>query len=283
MERTRGQQFLIYLGVLCVMLFTAAPLLLLVIATFSSNADLNGKSLHLLPSQWTFDNYRNVFSGKASDGSLPPFLTAMKNSVITSLSATALTLAIGIFAAYAYARFRFRGKDALLISVLGFRMVPEVVLLIPLYVIFARMGMINEKSTLILVYAVFNLPFVIWMLQGFFRSLPKSMEESAMMDGVSPLGVLFRFVLPLSMPGLVAAGIFVLLLSWDEFMFASIFTSTYDAKTITVAISEFSKRGMIDFGMQITGGFLASLPPIALALFLQKFIISGLSEGSEKG
>jgi len=283
MERTRGQQFLIYLGVLCVMLFTAAPLLLLVIATFSSNADLNGKSLHLLPSQWTFDNYLNVFSGKASDGSLPPFLTAMKNSVITSLSATALTLAIGIFAAYAYARFRFRGKDALLISVLGFRMVPEVVLLIPLYVIFARMGMINEKSTLILVYAVFNLPFVIWMLQGFFRSLPKSMEESAMMDGVSPLGVLFRFVLPLSLPGLVAAGIFVLLLSWDEFMFASIFTSTYDAKTITVAISEFSKRGMIDFGMQITGGFLASLPPIALALFLQKFIISGLSEGSEKG
>jgi ABC-type sugar transport system, permease component len=283
MERTKPQKILTYLGVLGVLLFTLGPLLLLVVATFSSSADLNGKSLHLVPEKWTLDNYRNVFSGQASDGSLPPFMTAMKNSVITALSATALSLFVGMFAAYAYARFRFRGKNALLISVLGFRMVPEVVLLIPLYVIFARMGMINSKPSLVLIYTVFNLPFVIWMLQGFFRSLPKSMEESAQMDGVSPLGVLFRFVLPLSLPGLVAAGIFVLLLSWDEFMFASIFTSTYDAKTITVAISEFSKRGLIDFGMQITGGLLASLPPIILALFLQKFIISGLSEGSEKG
>ncbi|WP_270619449.1 carbohydrate ABC transporter permease [Paenibacillus macerans] len=283
MERTRAQKFWIYVGVSLIMLFTALPLLLLVIATFSSSGDLNAKTLHLWPAEWTFDNYSRVFSGEASDGSLPPFLTAMKNSVVVALSSTLLTLFIGMFAAYACARFRFRGRDALLVSILGFRMVPEVVLLIPLYVIFARMGMINHKPALIVIYMAFNLPYVIWMMQTYFRSIPRSMEESAQIDGVSPLGILFKFLLPLSLPGLVATGIFVLLIAWDEFMFASIFTSTYDAKTITVAISEFSKRGMIDFGMQITGGLLASLPPIALALFLQKYIISGLSEGSEKG
>ncbi|WP_047153192.1 carbohydrate ABC transporter permease [Aneurinibacillus tyrosinisolvens] len=283
MKRTKKQQFFIYIGVIGVLLFTLTPIFLLIVATFSSNADLNAKTLHLMPQNWTVDNYTNIFSGKASDGSLPPFFTALKNSFIVSLSTTILSLFIGIFAAYAYARFRFKGKDTLLISVLGFRMVPEIVLLIPLYIIFARMGMINQLPTLILIYTAFNLPFVIWMLQGYFRSIPESMEESALMDGVSRLGVLFRFVLPLSVPGIIATSIFVFLVSWDEFMFASIFTSTYDAKTLTVAISEFSKRGMIDFGMQIAGGLMASLPPIILALFFQKNIISGLSEGSEKG
>jgi multiple sugar transport system permease protein len=282
MKRTRKQQALIYVGVLAVLVFTLAPIFLLIMATFSPGSDLNDRSLHLFPSHWTLDNYLSIFSGEASDGSLPPFLTAMKNSLIISLSTTLLSLFIGIFAAYAYARFRFRGEKTLLVSILGFRMVPEIVLLIPLYVIFARMEMINQRSTLVLIYTALNLPFVIWMLQGYFKSIPVAIEESALIDGVSRLGILFRFVLPLSIPGFVATAIYVFLISWDEFMFANIFTSTYDAKTITVAISEFSKRGMVDFGMQITGGFLASIPPILLALFFQKYIINGLSEGSDK-
>ncbi|MEB3103563.1 carbohydrate ABC transporter permease [Ferviditalea candida] len=283
MNRNKLQTVFVYLGVLAVLVFTLAPIVLLVVATFSSDNDLNSKTLHFMPDQWTHKNYINVFLGKASDGSLPPFLKALENSLIISLSTTLLSLFIGMFAAYAYARFRFRGQQKLLVSILGFRMVPEIVLLIPLYVMLARMGMINERSTLVMIYTTFNLPFVIWMLQGYFRSIPRSLEESALMDGVSHLGVLFRFAIPLSLPGIIAAAIFVFLISWDEFMFATIFTSTYDAKTITVAISEFSKRGMIDFGMQITGGFLASLPPIILALFFQKYIINGLTEGSEKG
>jgi multiple sugar transport system permease protein len=282
MKRTRKQQALIYVGVLAVLVFTLAPIFLLIMATFSTGSDLNDRTLHLFPAHWTFANYLSIFSGEASDGSLPPFLTALKNSLVISLSTTLLTLFIGMFAAYAYARFRFRGERTLLVSVLGFRMVPEIVLLIPLYVIFARMEMINQRSTLVIIYTALNLPFVIWMLQGYFKSIPVTIEESALVDGVSRLGILFRFVLPLSIPGVVATAIYVFLISWDEFMFANIFTSTYDAKTITVAISEFSKRGMVDFGMQITGGFLASIPPILLALFFQKYIINGLSEGSDK-
>ncbi|MCF2649176.1 carbohydrate ABC transporter permease [Niallia sp. Sow4_A1] len=283
MRKTTFQKLLTYVGVIAVLVFTLTPVILLVIATFSSNGDLNARTFHIWPEKWTLENYINVFSGSASDGSIPPFLTAMKNSLIISLSSTILTLFIGIFAAYAYARFRFKGKEPMLLSVLGFRMVPEVVLLIPLYVIFARMGMTNKKITLIFMYTAFNLPFVIWMLQSYFRSIPKAMEEAAFIDGDSHLGVLFKFIIPISLPGIIAAGIFVMLMTWDEFMFASIFTSSYDAKTITVAISEFSKRGMIDFGMQITGGLLASIPPIILALFFQKYIISGLSEGADKG
>jgi multiple sugar transport system permease protein len=282
MRRTRKQQAFIYVGVLAVLVFTLAPIFMLIVATFSSGADLNARTLHLFPSEWTTANYQKIFSGEASDGSVPPFLTAMKNSLVISLSTTLLSLFIGVFAAYAYARFRFRGEKTFLISVLGFRMVPEIVLLIPLYIIFARMEMINHRSTLVIIYTALNMPFVIWLLQGFFRSIPVTIEESAQMDGISRLGILFRFVIPLSMPGVITTAIFVFLITWDEFMFANIFTSTYEAKTITVAISEFSKRGMVDFGMQITGGFLASIPPILLALFFQKYIISGLSEGSDK-
>lgn len=188
-----------------------------------------------------------------------------------------------MFAAYSYARFRFKGKRQLLISVLGLRMVPEIVLLIPLYIIFARAGMINSVATLIIIYTIFNLPFVIWLLQGFFSSISKEMEESALMDGATHIKFLFRFIIPLSAPGLIATAIFVFLISWDEFMFATIFTSTYEAKTLTVAISEFSQKGMVDFGLQITAGFLASIPPIIMALILQKYIINGLSDGSVKG
>jgi multiple sugar transport system permease protein len=282
MKRKQIKNILTYVGVIGVLLFTLTPIVILILATFSTTADLNARTLHLIPNQLTLQNYLNVFSGKASDGSIPPFLTAMKNSLVVSLSTTIATLFVGVFAAYAYARFRFRGKDPLLISVLGFRMVPEIVLLIPLYVIYARAEMINQLSTLIITYSALNLPFVIWMLQGFFRSIPRAIEESAFLDGVTQLGVLFRFVIPLALPGIIATSIFVFLVTWDEFMFATIFTSTYDAKTITVAISEFSKRGMVDFGMQITGGFLASIPPILLALFFQKYIISGLAEGSDK-
>ncbi|MFD2617533.1 carbohydrate ABC transporter permease [Terrilactibacillus laevilacticus] len=283
MERTKNQQFFIYLGVIAVMIFTLAPIILLIIATLSSGQDLNSKTLHFLPSHWTLKNFTDIFTAGSNDASVPPFMQALKNSIIVSLSTTVLTLIIAILASYAISRFRFKGQNGLLMSTLGFRMVPEIALLIPLFVIFARFGAINNLSSLILIYTAFNLPFAIWMLQGFFRSIPKSMEESAYLDGVSSLGVLIRFILPISLSGIIATGIFVLLASWDEFMFASIFTSTYDSKTITVAISEFSKRGMVNFGMQITGGLIASLPPIVLALLFQKFIVSGLSEGSEKG
>ncbi|MTT32366.1 ABC transporter permease subunit [Terrilactibacillus sp. BCM23-1] len=283
MERTKNQQFFIYLGVIAVMIFTLAPIILLIIATLSSGQDLNSKTLHFLPSHWTLKNFTDIFTAESNDASVPPFMQALKNSIIVSLSTTFLTLIIAILASYAISRFRFKGQNGLLMSTLGFRMVPEIALLIPLFVIFARFGAINNLSSLILIYTAFNLPFAIWMLQGFFRSIPKSMEESAYLDGVSSFGVLIRFILPISLSGIIATGIFVLLASWDEFMFASIFTSTYDSKTITVAISEFSKRGMVNFGMQITGGLIASLPPIILALIFQKFIVSGLSEGSEKG
>jgi multiple sugar transport system permease protein len=283
MERTKKQKIWIYIGVLAVLFFTLAPILVLVMATFSASADLNSRSLHLFPEQFTIQNYQKIFSGEASDGSVPPFFKALRNSAIVAVSTTFFTLLIATFAGYAYARFRFRGKDKWLITVLGFRMVPEIVLLIPLYVIFARAEMINRLESLILILTAFNLPFAIWMLQGFFKAIPEAIEESAQMDGMSRLGILFKFILPLSRPGLIATAVFVFLMSWDEFMFSSIFTSTYDAKTLTVAISEFSKRGMVDFGMQITGGLLASLPPIILALFFQKYVVNGLYEGAEKG
>lgn len=283
MRKKRLKKILLYVGVLMVLAFTLIPIYLLFMATITPSGELNTKTTHFFPSEITFENYINLFSGQANSGGAPPFLAALKNSLIISVSTTVLSISVGMFAAYSYARFRFKGKSQLLISVLGLRMVPEIVLLIPLYIIFARAGMINSVATLIIIYTIFNLPFVIWLLQGFFSSISKEMEESALMDGATHIKFLFRFIIPLSAPGLIATAIFVFLISWDEFMFATIFTSTYEAKTLTVAISEFSQKGMVDFGLQITAGFLASIPPIIMALILQKYIISGLSDGSVKG
>lgn len=283
MRKKRLKRVLLYIGVVMVLLFTLLPFYLLFMATITPSAELNARTTHFMPSSLTFDNYKNLFAGEANSGGAPPFFLALKNSLIISLSTTVLSIAVGMFAAYSYARFQFKGRSQLLMSVLGLRMVPEIVLLIPLYIIFARAGLIDNVTTLIIIYTIFNLPFVIWLLQGFFGSISKDMEESALMDGATHARFLFRFIVPLSAPGLIATSIFVFLISWDEFMFATIFTSTYDAKTLTVAISEFSQKGMVDFGLQITAGFLGSIPPIILALILQKYIISGLSEGSVKG
>ncbi|HYT78052.1 MAG TPA: carbohydrate ABC transporter permease, partial [Actinomycetota bacterium] len=160
---------------------------------------------------------------------------------------------------------------------------PPIAILIPLYLTMVRLHLLDTKIGLIIVYCSFITPFVLWILSGHFRTIPRDLEDAARIDGASRLGALFRVTLPLARSGLLATALFGFLLAWDEFLYALIFTSSGQAKTIPVAIAEFQGRFTVDFGLVAAGGILAAIPPLLIAFAFQRYIVSGLSSGAVKG
>jgi multiple sugar transport system permease protein len=278
--------FLYTCGVLLAV-FIIAPFYWLLVSSISTKAELLAAPVHWFPRNPTLENYGKLLSGggtmSTSGGEVPPFNLALRNSLVICASVNVACLVIGALAAYAFARMDFWIKKQLLVAVIAIRMLPEISLVVPLYVIMSRLRMLDTLGVLIVVYSSFILPFVIWMLRSYFQSIPRELEEAAAVDGSSRIGTLLRIILPLAVPGIVTTAIFTLLTAWDEFLFGLIMTSTYASKTIPVSISEFTTRHLIDYGLMTTGGVLASLPPVVLSLALQKYIIKGLTEGSVKG
>jgi multiple sugar transport system permease protein len=284
-DRKPVHAFFLYLAVVLLAVFILLPFIWLFISSVSPKVELISVPPHWIPQNPTFDNYSKllgVSDTSLSMGELPEFGTALLNSSLVSLGATGLCVTVGILAAYAFARFKFRIKNQMALVIIALRMLPEIALVLPLYMIMRHLNLADTKIFLMIVYTSFVLPFVIWMLKGYFESIPASMEEAALIDGAGRLAIIRHIVIPMALPGIIATVIFAVLACWDEFLFALIFTATYKAKTLPVAISEFTTRHMIDYGLMTTGGIIASLPPILIALVLQKYIINGLTEGSVK-
>jgi multiple sugar transport system permease protein len=206
----------------------------------------------------------------------------MGNSLIVAFFVTVISLVVGSTAAYAFARLRFRFKNSLMMLTLFTYMIPSVALVIPMYVILSQFGMLNKKSTLVVLYLSFIIPFIIWVMQGYFGAVSKSFEEAAMLDGCTRLQTLLYIFLPIARPGLISTGILAFLMSWDEFFLSLIFTSSTNAKTITVAIAEFNGKFTIDYGMISTAGILASLLPVLITLIFQRYIVMGMTAGGVK-
>lgn len=249
----------------------------------SSIADL--KELLRIPLRWipenpSFARYASILFGQGPESE---FRKIMANSLYVAAFVTVLCVALGVLAAYAFSRLRFPGKEKVLFVLLFSYMLPPIAIIIPLYQVFSNLRMLDTKEALILVYSAILVPFVIWMMRTYFDTIPRDLEDAAKIDGCTHFQILFRVILPLSLPGIVATLLFAFLMSWEEFFIALILTSTPQAKTIPVAIAEFSGRHSIDFGMMATGGVLAGLPPVLIALFFQKYIIGGLLSGAVKG
>ncbi len=283
-HRKFSTKLLLFLLTIPVLLFIFLPLLWLFSASLSTQVELFTVPPHWIPQHPSLQNYLDIFFPSEAASSVPrTFGVALLNSIKIASSVTVISLAIGSFAAYVLVRIPFKLNRTIQLGILATRMIPEVSLVIPLFIIASRLQLINKPIVLIITYMSFALPFAIWLMAAFFQSVPIELEDAARIDGCSRLGILFRVVLPISGPGLVSTAMFVFLLAWDEFFYALIFTSTLAAKTVPVAIAEFVGRYVVNITGMMAGGILAAIPPVLLALIFQRYIVGGLTAGAVKG
>lgn len=224
----------------------------------------------------TLDNYRELIFERG-------FLINIRNSLIVSLSVTAISVLISSFAAYSIVRFRYRWKGLIGKLVLFGYLVPTSLLFIPLAVIVARLQLGDSLYGLVIVYLTFSIPLSTWLLGSYFRSVPVELEEQAMVDGSTRLGALFRILLPLSLPGIAAVSIFTLTMAWNELLLALIFISTESKRTVPLGLQYMITGDVFLWGPIMAGAVVSSIPVILLYFLAQRFMVSGLTIGSVKG
>lgn len=275
-------RLLLYILVVIIVVWTIAPYLWLIISSFSSKIDLLTVPLRWIPSHPTLENYRSLFFEYGGESvNVRLFIKSLTNSVIISLSTMGIATILGVLAAYAIARLRFRGNQGMILTMMSIQLIPPIILVIPLYVIMRQAKLLDTHLGLIIVDLSIALPLVIWLMRSYFASIPSELEDAARIDGCTYLDALFRIVLPLSGPGLVSVMIFAFIASWNEYLYAFIYTNI-NAKTLPVLIGEFSTKLGLEYLKIAAAGVLASLPPVFLALIFQRFIIRGLTAGAIK-
>lgn len=286
------KQRLIYIPVLLIFLWSLAPVAWLAFCSVSPFASLLSKPPDFTP-DITLQNYRNIFTGEstASTAGVPLVATrvpqALVNSTAVSLSVAVICLVLGSLAGYAYARLshvKFLGPT--LIGIMITRMIPNLAIMVPWFILFSRAGLSNTKLGLIISYSSFSIPLVLWIMKTYFETIPSNLERAAAVDGCNRLQALYKVVLPLAVPGLIAAGLFAFIFCWNEFIFALNLAQDDDSMTITYVIAQiFSviQYGQQNYGTLFAAGIVAIVPPIVLAFVFQRFLVQGLTAGSVKG
>jgi multiple sugar transport system permease protein len=284
---------LIYLPVAIIALWSLAPVVWLAICSVSPFTDLLAKPPHFIPDV-TLQNYRNIFTGQstASTAGVPMVATrvpqALLNSTIVAGSVTVICLALGSMAGYAFSRYGAESRflRASLLGMMMTRMVPGIAIMVPWFLLFRNVGLSNTKTGLIISYASFSIPLVLWILKTYFDTIPRNLERAAAIDGCGRFQTFLRIVLPLAAPGLVAAGLFAFIMAWNEFIFALNLAQTDTSMTITYVIAQIygvAQYGQQNYGTLFAAGILAILPPILLAFLFQRRLVQGLTAGSVKG
>jgi multiple sugar transport system permease protein len=253
-------------------LFALFPLLWMLILSFKPDNEMFTTTFFFTP---TLSNFQAVFS--KSD-----FLGTLWNNLVVSCLAVALSLVVGVPAAYALGRFDFKGKEDIAFTFLSFKFAPEILVIIPLYLIYQQLHLIDSIVGLIWVYQLISLPLLIWILRGFFEDLSKDMEAAAQLDGYSWWQVFFKMLLPLVKPGLVAAGLLCFIFCWNSFTFALLLGGGH-TQTSTVSMTQFLASDTVHYGWVASAALICALPEIILALLIQKHLVRGLSFGAVKG
>ncbi|TZG31232.1 carbohydrate ABC transporter permease [Agrobacterium sp. B1(2019)] len=274
--RDRRRTALIALPVLILVVIAVFPFLWMAVSAFKPLSQLYTIPPQWLPSPPTLDNFRNVLF----ESNIPRYFV---NSLIISVGSTFLALVFAIFAAYGFARFDFRGRSAALAFVLIGQLLPTATVIVPLYIVLNYLGLINTYLGLILVYLILTLPLSVWMLTGYFRSIPKELEDAAIIDGASQLGVLFRISLPLVTPGIIAVTLYSFVATWNEFVFALSFATEKEMKTLPIGLAEFSTEFDTDWGAVMAASFVMTLPIALIFLVMQRMFVGGLMSGATKG
>src|SRR6516162_8818734 len=252
-------------------LFALFPLLWMVILSFKPDSQMFTTTFIFTP---TLENFRAVFA--ESD-----FLRTLWNNLVVSVLAVALSLIVGVPAAYALGRFDFKGKEDIAFVFLSFKFAPEILVIIPLYLIYQQLHLIDSVVGLVWVYQLISLPLLIWILHGYFEDLSKDMEAAAQLDGYSWWQVFFKMLLPLVKPGLVAAGLLCFIFAWNSFTFPLLLSN--NVQTSTVIALRYLASDTVHYGQVAAAAAISALPEVILALLIQKHLVRGLSFGAVKG
>jgi trehalose/maltose transport system permease protein len=267
---------LFYLLVVVILVFNLFPFLYAIVSSFRPNADLF--STDLIPKAFTLGHYDEIFKDTR-------FVTGLFNSIIVAGVTVLISLALGSLCAYALGRLPFRFKGPVLYIVLTMTMFPQISVLSGLFVMLKALDMFNTRQGLIMTYLIFSLPFTIWVMTQYFRSLPRELEEAAYVDGASPLEVFWKILLPLTVPGLVSTGLLAFIAAWNEFLFALTFTVTDQMRTVPVVISQFSGATSYEqpWGAIMAASMVVTIPLVILVMIFQYRIVAGLTAGAVKG
>ncbi len=278
-RRRAGNRALIYLGLTVYAVLAIFPLYWLITSSFKTGLELVAPTPTLIPLHPSLLNYVTVLStGLIVDY----FVNSIKVSVIT----TVCLVAIASLAAYSLTRFQYPGRSIIANSVLAAYMFPGILLAVPLTILYAGIGLINTHFGLILAYVTFGLPFALWLLIAYFETIPHEIDEAARVDGASHFGVYWRIILPLSMPGLVTAGIFAFLGAWNEFLLALVLIQQNELKTLPVGLALFLQGGpgdTIQWGGRMAAGVMVIIPCLVFFVLVSRYIVHGLAAGAVKG
>jgi len=252
------------------------PFYWMTITSFKSEDQMRSLVSMFWPRPLVADNYSQLLSKT-------DFVAWYGNSAIVAIASTLLATAVGTIGAYALARLRFRGRSFLASATLITYLVPPSILFIPLYAQMRNLGLANSLAGLIAAYPSFTVPFVTWLLMGYFESIPEELEEAAMIDGATRFGAFTRVVLPLAAPGVLAAALYAFTQAWNEFLYALVFITDGRLRTLPVGLASFITGDVYGWGYLMAGAVLTTLPVIAAYVYLQKYMVEGLTAGSVKG
>ena len=265
-----------YTGALLLLVVGAFPLAWMLSTSLKPSGEIFATPPGLVPARPTFDNFVRLLAETR-------FLTFFENSTLVSAATVLLTLTVSAAGAYGLTRYDFRGRQQVAGLILLTYMFAPIMIIIPFYILVKQLGIANTRLALVLSYTTFCLPFCLWLLRAFFQSIPLDLEEAALVDGAHRGKAVWYVVLPLALPGLIAAAIFTFILAWNDFLFALVLITSEELKTLPVGVNDLFNATIVDWGMIMAAGVMITVPTVAFFVAIQRYLIQGWGAGGVKG
>jgi ABC-type glycerol-3-phosphate transport system permease component len=275
MNRSKQRLVIVYAGLFIFYAFLLLPIVWLVLSSFRNTDSIQSGRLLPYASEITVTNYVEAFR-------IANLTTFLVNSFIIAITVMLLVVFIGSLGAYALSRFDLRGKNIFMMLALMPQFFPYVLILIPFYVLMTNIGLVDSHLGLILTHTSITLPFALWMLTGYFNAIPRDLDQAALIDGCSRLGVLFRIIYPIAIPGMVVAGFFAFVVSWGDYLFVSILSQSPETQTLPIGLQTFMSSLQVRWGLITAGTVIAIVPTILFFAIVQRRLVAGLTAGAVK-
>lgn len=279
---SRTKNIITWIITFVIMMMICVPGLWVILSAFRSNGEILTTPTIWIPERLTLENFRSIF-GYGSNQIGIPVGSYFMNSVVISVTSTAIACMIGMAGGYAFARYRFPGKGAAFLWLMLSRTIPGIALSLPIFILWSWIGLIDTNLGVIIVYTAINVPFTIWLTEGFFRQVPRDLSEAAQIDGCTAWQAFWKVEFPLAKSGIASAAIFAFLTSWNEYALASQLTRSTDSKTLPVGLMDFTAQFTVDWAGMCAMAVIIIVPALILTFIVQKHLIAGLTFGGVKG